>query len=75
MPKYNLDAPWIRHEGPYMSELDIANKEYQESKKKWVSSKDFQRVFGRKSSNESSNYISNYVTIDPSEPPILHKFR
>ena len=75
LPKYDLNIPWIGPDGPYLSEQEIINKEYKESKKRWISSKDFQRVFGKKASNESANFIPNYVSLDPSEPPMLHKFR
>lgn len=58
-----------------MTEIEKLNKEYMENKKKWINKKDFQRIFGRKSSQENAHFISNYVSLDPSNPPILHKFR
>jgi hypothetical protein len=42
--------------------------------KKWIVKNDFKTYFG-KASTGKVNYIQNYVTRDPSEPPLLHKFR
>ena len=39
-----------------------------------INSQKFINYFG-KATTGKVNYIQNYVTQDPSEPPILHKFR
>ena len=75
MPQYDQSIPWVGISGPYMSEQEQINKEYKENKRKWICQKDFQRIFGRKSSQENSKYVPNYVSLAPSNPPILHKFR
>ncbi len=75
LPKTNLDVPVIRNASPYVSEEELYRKEYIQSKKNWVGQKSFKNYFGKASSSTSSNFIPNYVTITPSEPPILHKFR
>ena len=43
-----------------------------ESKKKWVSNKDFLKNFGKASAKDTDNFIPNYVTRDPSPSPLLH---
>lgn len=75
MPPTNLDVPIIRNASPYISEEELYRKEYLQSKNKWMSKNSFKNYFGKASSSKSSNFIPNYVTITPSEPPILHKFR
>jgi hypothetical protein len=75
MPPTNLDVPVIRNSSPYISEEELYRRQYLEGKKKWVVPDKFKTYFGKASSDGSSNYIPNYVTITPSEPPILHKFR
>ena len=75
LPPSNLDVPVIRNASPYISEEELYRKEYIDSKNKWVDTQAFKNYFGKASSSASSNFIPNYVTITPSEPPILHKFR
>ena len=66
MPQYNFDIPAIRNSNPYM--------ETQKVERIWVNGDNFKTYFG-KASTSQVNYIQNYVTRDPSEPPLLHKFR
>ena len=76
MPPSNLDVPVIRNASPYINEEELYRKEYLASKNKWIGGKNsFKSYFGKASSSSSSNFIPNYVTITPSEPPLLHKFR
>lgn len=76
LPPSNLDVPVIRNASPYISEEELIRKEYLASKQKWIDSKQFKNYFGKASSlGDKERYIPNYVTITPSEPPILHKFR
>lgn len=41
----------------------------------WVDQKGFKATFGIATTNNKDNFIPNYVQRDPSEPPMLHKFR
>jgi hypothetical protein len=66
-------VPIIRNSSPYISEEELHRQEYIKSKERWMIPKQFQSYFGKAS--HSNNFIPNYVTITPSEPPILHKFR
>lgn len=75
LPPTNLDVPIIRNASPYISEEQLYRHEYLKSKQNWTSSKTFKGYFGKASSASSANFIPNYVTITPSEPPLLHKFR
>ena len=76
LPPPNLDVPVIRNASPYISEEELFRKEYIKSKAKWMSTQQFKNYFGKASSlADAERYIPNYVTITPSEPPILHKFR
>lgn len=73
MPPSNLDVPIIRNSSPYISEEELVRQEYLKSKEKWIDNKSFKNYFGQ--ATHTTNFIPNYVTITPSEPPILHKFR
>lgn len=76
LPPTNLDVPVIRNASPYIGEEELIRKEYIKNKKKWVVPSQFKNFFGKASSlADKERYIPNYVTITPSEPPILHKFR
>ena len=75
MPPSNLEVPIIRNASPYINQEELYRKQYILSKKKWIAPKKFKNFFGMASSASSSNFIPNYVTITPSEPPLLHKFR
>jgi hypothetical protein len=75
MPPTNLDVPVIRNASPYISGEQLYRQEYLKSKLRWTSNKSFKGYFGKASSASAANFIPNYVTITPSEPPLLHKFR
>ena len=61
---------------PYLGcEEEQLRKKEIESKKYWVAGKDFKTLFGKATTENEKNYIKNYVTADPSDPPMLHKFR
>ena len=75
LPAANLDIPVIRNASPYISEEELYRMEYIKSKQRWVDGQPFKTYFGKASSSSSSNFIPNYVTLTPSEPPALHKFR
>lgn len=62
----------MRSSGPYETEDERRRRELAESKKLWVAKKDFDTVF---SSRISPQLMVNYITMDPSDPPSLHKFR
>ena len=74
-PASNFDIPIIRNASPYVSEEEMIRKENMKSKEMWVTDKDFLRNFGKATINNEHNFIPNYVSMDPSPPPILHKFR
>jgi hypothetical protein len=44
-------------------------------KAKIIADKDFRANFGKATTDNENNFIKNYVSADPSEPPMLHKFR
>ena len=72
MPETNFEIPIIRNSSPYITEENLAQK-LQEERKKYGT---FKSYFGVASTGlTKGNFIPNYVTITPSEPPILHKFR
>lgn len=73
MPPSDFDTPVIWNSSPYISEEELKRKEYMESKKKWTAPEQFRTYFNKATNGD--NFIPNYVTITPSEPPILHKFR
>lgn len=73
LPPSNFDVPIIRNSSPYVNEEQVRRQEFMESKKKWVDDKQFKSYFSKAS--KTDNFIPNYVTMTPSEPPILHKFR
>ena len=50
-------------------------KKDSEEKRKWLISKGFKAKIGKSTTANENNFIKNYVTADPSEPPMLHKFR
>jgi hypothetical protein len=85
MPKSNFEQPVIASSSPYVSEEELRRKEYMESKKRWVSNKEFKSfhkgIFYNSwfaylfSASKQESFIPNYVTMTPSEPPILHKFK
>lgn len=72
-PPSNFDVPIIRNSSPYVNEEQVKRQEFIESKKKWVDDRQFKSYFSK--ATKSDNFIPNYVTMTPSEPPILHKFR
>lgn len=55
-------------------EEQIRRKEI-ESKKHWLNGKPFKTYFNKRTTNNDQNFIKNYVSADPSNPPLLHKFR
>ena len=73
IPPPNFDVPMIRNSSPYINEEQVKRQEFLESKKKWLDSKEFKSYYSKAS--KSDNFIPNYVTMTPSNPPILHKFR
>ena len=65
----------ITNSSPYMS---LEHREYIEklkNKKKWVSDRDFITSVGRPINNKKIFIIQNYVSLTPSIPPLLYKFR
>ena len=76
LPPSNFDVPVITNASPYDNgEEERYRKEQVMKKKSWVSSQNFKLFFGKASAGKSDNFIPNYVTITPSNPPLLHKFR
>ena len=73
MPTYNIENPCIRNASPYMSREDVYNEDYKNSKQKWLTKNGFMRHASRHC--RGYKIIDNYVEKDPSDPPILHKFR
>ena len=71
MPLYNQGIPCINIGSPYKTKEDISNEEYKRAKNKWITKNGFIAAIR----NSKEKYINNYVTKDPSEPPVLHKFR
>ena len=66
----------INSASPYVgNEEELIRKEELTKKKQWVSEKQFKSYFGKQTTNNKHSYISNYVSADPSEPPMLHRFR
>ena len=79
LPKGNLEIviqailqPCIRTSGQYETLDERERREFNESKKLWVSENNFNTIFKK---NEGTDFIENYVSRDPSAPPNLHKFR
>jgi hypothetical protein len=71
LPQFDLEKPSVSISGPYLADKDL----WKNDKDKWLGGKNFNLIFGRKASRESANFIKNYVGLEPSKPPILHKFR
>jgi len=56
--------------------MQVINSELQISKKLWKSKVDFKTVANQAALHgQEKKYIPNYVVRDPSEPPMIHKFR
>jgi len=69
-----MEQPCINNASPYIGcEMEIIHRREIEGKMKWICPKNF-NTQGNSLSNEkfSDKY---YVTADPSEPPMMHKFR
>ena len=72
------DTPSIRCSSAYITEDQAYHRELNESKKKWVCSEDFRRVFGRNTENErlkeeiKNSRVEEDIYI---EPYCLDKFR
>ena len=75
LPPSNFDVPCITNASPYISEEELYRKSQVQGKKRFVSSKNFKLFFGKATTSNNHNFIPNYVTITPSDPPLLHKFR
>jgi len=73
MKKYNVEQPCVRNGSPYKSEEEKIIEEMKKSKIKWINKKGFM-TYGCKHA-KGYKEIKNYVTADPSDPPVLHKFR
>uniref|UniRef100_A0A7S3KB94 Uncharacterized protein n=1 Tax=Euplotes crassus TaxID=5936 RepID=A0A7S3KB94_EUPCR len=73
LPPSDFETPIIGNDSPYITEEDLKRKEYLQSKKGWISPETFRSYFSK--ATKSDNFIENYVTMTPSDPPILHKFR
>lgn len=71
LPPSNFEVPIIRNASPYQNEDEKARREFLESKRHWLSDRDFAKDFGKATTKET-NYISNYVNRDPSPSPLLH---
>lgn len=72
LPETNFDVPVITNSSPYISEEQVYRKEFLENKQGWLYN-EFKTYFSKAS--KTDNFIQNYVTMTPSEPPLLHKFR
>ena len=57
------------------NEEELLRKEDLQKKKQWISQKQFKSYFGKQTTNNKHHYIQNYVSADPSDPPMLHRFR
>ncbi|CDW75232.1 UNKNOWN [Stylonychia lemnae] len=76
LPQYDIEKPIIRISSPYVGcEEEQTRKRDREIKQKSIVPQDFKTSFGKASINNNTNFIPNYVTMDPSQPPLLHKFR
>eukprot|EP00347_Sterkiella_histriomuscorum_P012234 403369376 len=76
MPVHDMDKPVIRISSPYQGcEEDQLRKRDRQNSAKRIASNDFKTSFGKASTNVNQNFIPNYVTMDPSNPPMLHNFR
>ena len=77
--KHMLDiskkAGVITNSSPYMSSEHREYIEKLKDKKKWVSDRDFITSVGRPINNKKIFVIKNYVSLTPSIPPLLYKFR
>jgi len=73
MPQEDTDKPIIANSSPYITEEELRRKEYLESKKEWIAGSEFKSFFNKAS--KRNDFIANYVTMTPSDPPMLHKFR
>eukprot|EP00826_Nyctotherus_ovalis_P001389 TRINITY_DN10210_c0_g1_i1.p2 TRINITY_DN10210_c0_g1~~TRINITY_DN10210_c0_g1_i1.p2 ORF type:complete len:182 (-),score=32.06 TRINITY_DN10210_c0_g1_i1:147-692(-) len=71
MASFGQGSPCVNIGSPYKSQEDVYNEEYKQSKSKWITKNGFVAIVGSKNYRD----IENYVTKDPSEPPLLHKFR
>eukprot|EP00826_Nyctotherus_ovalis_P060992 TRINITY_DN8633_c0_g1_i3.p2 TRINITY_DN8633_c0_g1~~TRINITY_DN8633_c0_g1_i3.p2 ORF type:complete len:150 (+),score=26.44 TRINITY_DN8633_c0_g1_i3:1384-1833(+) len=71
MARDRRGSPCINVGTPYKSQLEFANEDYRRSKKKWLTKSGFLACGGKK----LYKVIENYVVKDPSEPPVLHRFR
>jgi hypothetical protein len=73
LPPSDFDTPIIRNSSPYVTEQEQQRKEYMKSKQGWINDRPFKTFFNK--ATKADNFIPNYVTMTPSDPPILHKFR
>lgn len=71
MGSFGQGSPCVNIGSPYKSQEDVYNEEYKQSKSKWITKNGFVAIVSSKKYKD----IENYVTKDPSEPPLLHKFR
>jgi len=69
---FSNKKPCVRTSGPYETAEERERREFLESKKNWVDKNNFKGTF---KSGSDPKFIPNYVTRDPSNPPVLHKFR
>ena len=66
-PCINIASPYIGSEHERLRQIDLENK------KQWLTKEGFKSMCHK---NNKDNFGSHhYVTKDPSQPPILHKFR
>lgn len=76
MPPSNFEIPIINNSSPFTTEEEKRRDEEKEAKKNWIGDKNFKKFFGKASTGlKKGNFIPNYVTMTPSEPALLHKFR
>eukprot|EP00743_Colponemidia_sp_Colp-15_P005762 GILK01006194.1.p1 GENE.GILK01006194.1~~GILK01006194.1.p1 ORF type:complete len:851 (+),score=173.04 GILK01006194.1:207-2759(+) len=64
--------PSIRAENIYLSPDERDRLEFVENKKRWTAEENFKSCFGKATKPQ---YIANYVARDPSQFPLLHRFR
>ena len=57
------------------SEEEQIRKREAQDKKNWIVPQAFKCSFGRAVTNDPRSFIRNYVTADPSQSPLMHKFR
>ena len=73
MTSYLVKQPCVRISGVYLTDEEQRRKEYMRSKEQWMNKQ--KNFIACSKADDEKSYIKNYVARDPSEAPVLHKFR